>query len=162
MARRGGAEAVAVEPELLRAFCQWMRDQRGSTDGTLVNYGRPIRELIRLHGEDPSKLTARCLREFVMERSQRVGWAAANHCTTGLRMFLRFLIADGRCPAGLLGAIPTLAYWRLGSLPRCLPPASRTARPLRRRTLRNPLGVPIGVEHLRGAIPWCYWLLCCC
>jgi integrase/recombinase XerD len=119
----GLAKAVAPEPDLLKSFCQWMRDQRGSTDGTLSNYGRPIRELIHLIGEDPSKLTARCLRQFVMERSQRVGWAAANHCTTGLRMFLRFLIADGRCPAGLLGAIPTLAHWRLSSLPRVLPPS---------------------------------------
>jgi site-specific recombinase XerD len=117
-----------------------MRDQRGSTDGTLVNYGRPIRELIRLHGEDPSKLTARCLREFVMERSQRVGWAAANHCTTGLRMFLRFLIADGRCPAGLLGAIPTLAHWRLGSLPRCLPPAD-VERLIASCNLSSPVGM---------------------
>ena len=117
------AKAVAPEPELLRSFCQWMRDQRGSADGTLSNYGRPIRELIRLIGEDPSKLTARFLRQFVMERSQQVGWAAANHCTTGLRMFLRFLIADDRCSAGLLGAIPKLAHWRLSSLPRVLAPA---------------------------------------
>ena len=117
------AKAVAPEPELLKSFCQWMRDQRGSADGTLSNYGRPIRELIRLIDEDPSKLTARFLRQFVMERSQHVGWAAANHCTTGLRMFLRFLIADGRCSAGLLGAIPKLAHWRLSSLPRVLAPA---------------------------------------
>lgn len=117
------AKTVAAEPELLKSFCQWMRDQRGSADGTLSNYGRPIRELIRLIDEDPSKLTARFLRRFVMERSQQVGWAAANHCTTGLRMFLRFLIADGRCSAGLLGAIPKLAHWRLSSLPRVLAPA---------------------------------------
>jgi site-specific recombinase XerD len=37
-------------------------------------------------------------------------------------MFLRFLIAEGHCPAALLGAIPTLAHWRLSSLPRHLPP----------------------------------------
>jgi site-specific recombinase XerD len=117
------AKAVAPEPELLKSFCQWMQDQRGSADGTLSNYTRPIRELIRLIGDDPGKLTARFLRQFVMERSQQVGWAAANHCTTGLRMFLRFLIADGRCPAGLLGAIPKLAHWRLSSLPRVLAPA---------------------------------------
>lgn len=117
------AKAVAPEPELLMSFWQWMRDQRGSADGTLSNYGRPIRELIRLIDEDPSKLTARFLRQFVMERSHQVGWAAANHCTTGLRMFLRFLIADGRCSAGLLGAIPKLAHWRLSSLPRVLAPA---------------------------------------
>jgi site-specific recombinase XerD len=117
------ATAVAPEPELLKSFNQWMRDQRGSADGTLCNYGRPIRELIHVIGEDPSKLTARLLRQFVMERSQQVGWAAANHCTTGLRMFLRFLIAAGRCSAELLGAIPKLAHWRLSSLPRVLAPA---------------------------------------
>jgi len=37
-------------------------------------------------------------------------------------MFLRFLIAEGKCPADLLGAIPVLAHWRLSSLPRYLPP----------------------------------------
>jgi integrase len=36
-------------------------------------------------------------------------------------MFLRFLIAEDRCGADLLGAIPTLAHWRLASLPRYLP-----------------------------------------
>jgi len=46
----------------------------------------------------------------------------AKRCTTALRMFLRFLIAEGRCRAGLLGAIPTLAHWRLSSLPRYLTP----------------------------------------
>jgi len=51
-----------------------------------------------------------------------VGWATAKRCTTALRMFLRFLIAEGRCRAGLLGAIPALAHWRLSSLPRYLMP----------------------------------------
>jgi len=37
-------------------------------------------------------------------------------------MFLRFLIAEGFCPAGLLGAIPIVAQWRLATLPRYLPP----------------------------------------
>jgi site-specific recombinase XerD len=37
-------------------------------------------------------------------------------------MFLRFLIADGRCRPGLLGAIPIVPNWRLSSLPRYLPP----------------------------------------
>jgi integrase/recombinase XerD len=33
---------------------------------------------------------------------------------------LRFLIAEGRCAAGLDAAIPVLAHWRLSSLPRYL------------------------------------------
>jgi len=36
-------------------------------------------------------------------------------------MFLRFLIAEGRCRAGLLGAIPIVPQWRLTALPRYLP-----------------------------------------
>lgn len=114
---------VDPEPELLNAFCRWMREQRGTTDSTLDNYRRPIRELIQRFGEIPSKLDARDLRQFVLEQSRSTGWAAAKHCTTALRMFLRFLIAEGRCPAGLLGAIPTLAHWRLSSLPRYFPSA---------------------------------------
>jgi site-specific recombinase XerD len=37
-------------------------------------------------------------------------------------MFLRFLVAEGRCRAGLLGAIPLVPHWRLAALPRYLPP----------------------------------------
>jgi integrase/recombinase XerD len=78
--------------------------------------------LIRHFGEDPSKLDARGLRQFVLKYSRSTGWASANGCTTALRMFLRFLTAESRCRAGLLGAIPVLPHWRLASLPRYLPP----------------------------------------
>jgi integrase/recombinase XerD len=109
-------------PVLLLSFCRWMREHRGTSEQTLYNYGLPIRKLIRRLGEDPSKLDARRLRKFVLNQSRNAGWAAAKRCTTALRMFLRFLIAEGRCRAGLLGAIPALAHWRLSSLPRYLPP----------------------------------------
>lgn len=109
-------------PVLLQSFCQWMREHRGTSEPTLYNYGLPIRELIRRLGEDPTKLDAQRLRKFVLNQSRHMGWGAAKRCTTALRMFLRFLIAEGRCRAGLLGAIPALAHWRLSSLPRYLPP----------------------------------------
>jgi integrase/recombinase XerD len=50
------------KPELLEAFCQWMREHRGSSERTLYNYGLPIQDLIRCFGEDPSKLGAHGLR----------------------------------------------------------------------------------------------------
>jgi integrase/recombinase XerD len=109
-------------PVLLQSFCQWMREHRGTSEQTLYNYGLPIRELIRCLGEDPSKFDAQRLRKFVLNQSRHTGWTVAKRCTTALRMFLRFLIAEGRCRAGLLGAIPALAHWRLSSLPRYLPP----------------------------------------
>jgi len=114
-------QPVAAEPHLLTAFCAWMRERRGTSDRGLYNYSLPIRELLRRIDEDPTVLDARCLRQFVLKQSHR-GRSVAQRCRTALRMFLRFLIAEGHCRAGLLGAIPVVPHWRLTSLPRYLPP----------------------------------------
>ncbi|MGD1094365.1 MAG: hypothetical protein ABSB35_20545, partial [Bryobacteraceae bacterium] len=54
--------------------------------------------------------------------AKRSGWATGKQCTTAVRAFLRHLIADGKCAAGLDACIPALAHWRLSSLPRYLQP----------------------------------------
>ena len=115
-------ESANQDPILLTSFRQWMRQQRGTCDPTLYIYSIPIRELLRRLGTDPGRFNAKGLRQFVLERSQQCGWATAKTCTTALRMFLRFLIAEGKCVAELSGAIPVLAHWRLSSLPRYLQP----------------------------------------
>jgi integrase/recombinase XerD len=117
-----GHHPALEDPDLLKEFSTWMRAQHGTQDQTLYNYSKPIRALIRHIGEDPTKLNARLVRLFVLKQCSRTGWAAAKHCTTAVRAFLRFLIADGRCRASLLGAIPVVAHWRLASLPRYLAP----------------------------------------
>lgn len=108
------------EPALLMTFREWMHQQRGACASTVDNYAVHIRELLRHVGVELDKLDARGLRQFVMEGSQTCGWAAAKKRTTALRMFVRFLIADGKCAVGLDGAIPVLAHWRLSALPRYL------------------------------------------
>lgn len=113
---------VPSDPLLLDEFRQWMRVHRGTHDLTLYNYGIPLRALLRRCDEDPSRLDARGLRRFVLEQSRNTSRWGAQRCTTALRMFLRFLIAEGRCRAGLLGAIPVMAHWRLAALPRYLSP----------------------------------------
>ena len=113
-------EDVNVDPPLLVSFCDWMRRQRGTCDATLYGYSIPVRDLLKKLGEDPGSFDAQKLRRFILDTNQRCGWASAKKCTTAARMFLRFLIADGRCAAGLEGAIPVLAHWRLSSLPRYL------------------------------------------
>jgi len=117
------AEPPAANPPLLCAFQDWMHQQRGTCARTLDNYGRHIRALLVRVGERADALDARTLRQFVLEGSQTCGWASAKQRTTALRMFLRFLIAEGHCASGLDGAIPVLAHWRLASLPRYLPEA---------------------------------------
>jgi len=114
------AGQTTEEPVLLTAFRQWMRQQRGTCDATLDNYSLSIRDLLKTVGDDPRTFDAENLRKFVLKRSQQEGWATAKKCTTALRMFLRFLIADGKCAAGLDAAIPVLAHCRLSPLPRYL------------------------------------------
>jgi site-specific recombinase XerD len=132
-------ERPVHDPALLTAFCQWMRQQRGTCGGTLANYGIHIREFLTRFGEEPGTFDARSLRQFVLEASQARGWAAAKKCTTALRMFLRFLIADGRCAPGLDAAIPVLAHWRLASLPRYLHP-DEVERLIASCNLASPVG----------------------
>ena len=116
------AEAPAQDPVLLAAFRTWMREQRGTGDLTLNCYSIPLRDLLKRIGEDPGRLDAQTLRQFVLERSLTCGPGAAKNCTTALRMFLRFLIAEGKCATGLDQAVPVVAHWRLSSLPRYLQP----------------------------------------
>jgi site-specific recombinase XerD len=115
-------ESTVHDPALLLAFCQWMRRQRGTGDATLHNYSMYIRELLRRLGEEPSRFDVRQLRAFVLEKSRSCGWGTAKNCVNALRMFLRFLIAEGQCAVSSDAAIPTVAHWRLASLPRYLPP----------------------------------------
>jgi len=113
---------TGVDPPLLQEFFQWMRAQRGTNELTLYNYGIPIRALLRDCGKELKRLDARRLRRFVLKQSRSISRWGAQRCTTALRMFLRFLIANDRCRAGLIGAIPVIAHWRLAVLPRYLPP----------------------------------------
>lgn len=119
---RRGAKPSVHDPELLLAFRRWMHRQRGTTDLTLYHYSIYIRELLQRLGEETSRFDARRLRAYVLEKSHSSGVGTAKKCTTALRMFVRFLVATGQCSAGLDAAIPTVASWRLASLPRYLPP----------------------------------------
>ena len=120
------ADAVPTQtvedPHVLMLFRGWMRRCRGTCDVTLYNYCPHLRALLRTVGDDTSKFEAQSLRQFVQETSQRCGWATGKQCTTAMRAFLRYLIAEGKCAAGLDACIPALAHWRLSSLPRYLQP----------------------------------------
>jgi site-specific recombinase XerD len=106
-----------VEPELLTEFCHWMRTQRGVTKRTLSDYRSALGQLLLALGDHPEHYTAKQLRGFVLERTRVHKSSQARTTVTVLRMFLRFLIARGRCAPELLVAIPAIAGWRRSSLP---------------------------------------------
>jgi site-specific recombinase XerD len=113
---------VAAEPVLLTTFRQWMREQRGTSGKTLHDYCVPLRAFLELVGENPLHFNARRLREFVMRASRHCSQRGIQTYTTAIRAFIRFLVAEGRCAAGLEAAIPVFVHWRLASLPQYLQP----------------------------------------
>jgi site-specific recombinase XerD len=139
------ASAVSVippppEPELLGAFRHWMRTHRGTTEATLKGYRLTIVALLQTLGEQPERYEAQALRAFVLNRAGDNGISRAKTVVTAVRMFLRFLIAIGRCTPGLDNALPTIAHWRLGYLPRYLP-AESVEQVLASCDLTTPIGV---------------------
>jgi integrase/recombinase XerD len=72
-------------------------------------------------------------------RSGRLGAGAAKNLTGGLRSLLRFLHVAGWVRAGLEQAVPSVAGWRLSSLPRGLE-AGQVARLLSSCDRSTPLG----------------------
>ena len=114
------APPTPQQPQLLSDFCQWMQQHRGAKGETLKIYGRFILDALRSLGDDPSQYDASRLRAFVLERAPRCGRSRAKLLVTALRAFVRYLIAQDRCPVGLDEAIPIIAGWKLASLPRYL------------------------------------------
>jgi integrase/recombinase XerD len=108
------------EPRLVSDFCRWMQQHRGAKDETLRIYGRLISDALISLGDDPSQYDARRLRAFILQRAPRYGRSKAKLLVTALRVFIRYLITQNLCPAGLDAAIPTIAGWKLASLPRYL------------------------------------------
>jgi len=109
-------------PPALIAFRRWMYERRGTLDGTLDNYDIPIRTLLRRFGDPPQHLNAQLLRQCFLKYSDGRSHAMIKHCATALRMFVRFLVAQGLCAVGLEAAIPLVPHWRLSTLPRYLQP----------------------------------------
>jgi integrase/recombinase XerD len=74
------------------------------------------RSLQRLRAGDVTAfVVAQC-----RERRRGVAWSRT--LTSGLRSLLRYLHLAGRVPVGLAQAVPSVAGWRLASLPRALEP----------------------------------------
>jgi integrase/recombinase XerD len=104
-------------------FTEWMRTQRGTREVTLKNYRRPLTALVERVGSDPKDWSIRELRQFVLSYAAEHSIGQAKSVVTAVRMFLRFLHACGYCPTDLAPALPTIARWRLTTLPKYLPGA---------------------------------------
>jgi site-specific recombinase XerD len=108
------------EPELVAHFKHWLRKHRGAADPTIRLYARDARSFIAALGEDPCRWNAAGIRSFLMERAGQSGRATLEKLVTSLRVFLRYLAAQGKCQADLNKAVPGYACWHLAEMPRYL------------------------------------------
>jgi integrase len=106
---------------LVLEFGHWLQQHRGVCERTVVVYSGAAVELLREVSADPSEYDAGLLRSFFISRARSRGVGGTKAVSSGLRLFLRYLAARGKCRAGLDAAIPALAGWRLATLPRSLP-----------------------------------------
>ncbi len=107
-------------PPLVQAFRNWMVLHRDITEQTLRHYSELVVALLDVLGDNPDSFQAQDLRGFVVDYSRKHHIKTTKYMATAIRMFLRFLGAEGKCRAGLEHAIPTFANWRLSTLPRYL------------------------------------------
>src|SRR5262249_49335808 len=108
-------------PPFFQEFTEWMRTQRGTHERTLNRYRQPITALIESVGSDPTQWSVRALRQFVLSYAHVHSVIQPKQGVPVVRMFLHFLHACGYCPTDPAPAIPTIARWRLATLPQYLP-----------------------------------------
>lgn len=123
----GVLPAVIRDPEvsrpvLLQDFLAWMRQHRGVVEATLQHYEYHLADLLDHLGNDPSCFTAPELRDFVQQQSKHYSsTGGTKKLFTAVRMFLRYLTIEGKCPAELAYALPRLASWSQQSVSPRLP-----------------------------------------
>ena len=122
---RGVLACLPAKPvaPLVAEFAAWAREQRGLAETTLATYLGTILPFVDALGERPAACDAVTIRAYMTDRARAVSVARMKGISVGIRAFLRFLIATGRCRPGLDHAMPNVAGWQLASIPRFLPDA---------------------------------------
>jgi integrase/recombinase XerD len=115
------SKSQTAPPALVSGFCDWMRSQRGTQESTLHRYSVVIMNALEALGADPGRYDAESIRNFILSQTRGRSRGIAKEVVSVTRMFLRYLIAQGKCRPGMDDAVPTIAMWRLSALPRYLP-----------------------------------------
>ena len=120
--------AVSDDPQLDRIeadFKLYLTEERGLSQATLLNYVPMVRRLLcecfRTRPIRLDRLRAEDVTGFILRHSSSVAPKGAKVMVSALRCFFRFLRMRGDIVTDLAAAVPTVAYWRLSSLPQSLP-----------------------------------------
>ena len=102
-------------------FLVWLRRYRGIGEETIQSYHKAMRMLLPHLGDDPDRYSATLIRNTVQHRLETASRDLVRRETSALRLYLRFLVLEGLCRPGLVGAVPTVPRQMFSTLPRHLP-----------------------------------------
>jgi site-specific recombinase XerD len=113
--------------DVLNRYERHLRSERGLTTATVVNYVPFVRKFLAacfrhrpLHFQE---LRSADISAFVLRTAHTMSFKRAQTMTTAFRSFFRFLFQNGELQCDLAAAVPTVADWRLASVPKYLLPA---------------------------------------
>ena len=125
--RAVGAIPLATSPpttvidDWVVKFSRYLSEERGLATSTITNYVSVARLFLAEHFDVLDVLTVRHVLDFVAEQCRRYHPSVV---TVGLRALLRYGHQRHLMPGSLAEAVPTVASWRLSSLPEPLEPVS--------------------------------------
>jgi integrase/recombinase XerD len=124
LGQQGAVRALAASttepPEPLVAFRDWLLRHRGLAPITVERHERLIKRMLPSLGTDTSAYSAASVRSVSLDQIRDCRPAHAKTIVGALRVYLRFLTTNGACQPGLDHTLPTVAEWKLSSLPRYL------------------------------------------
>jgi len=107
---------------ILDRYEKHLRSERGLTTATIINYLPFARKFLSdRFGEGPFLLKVvrpRDISGFILRHARTMSCRRAQLMTTAFRSFFRFLFQRGELQVDLAPSIPTVADWRLSTLPR--------------------------------------------
>jgi integrase/recombinase XerD len=107
-------------PSPLSPFRDWLLRHRGLAMVTVERHERLIARMLPILGADAGEYDAASVRSVILDQIRGCRPAHAKTIVGALRVYLRFLATSGACQPGLDHALPTVAEWKLSSLPRYL------------------------------------------
>ena len=107
-------------------FSIYLRDQRGLSQASVLNYSRIARLFLSQATKEPagdqSEPSCRQIRDFICKAADSASPRYVQLITCALRSFLRFLYIDGKTSRDLSLCVPTVAEWKLSALPKFIEP----------------------------------------
>ena len=105
---------------------QYLRSERGLTTATVINYLPFVRRfLVERFGDDELRLLElgpSDTSSFILRHARSMSPGRAKLMVTALRSFFRFLLQHRAIEVDLAASVPTVANWRLSTVPKYLAP----------------------------------------